>query len=47
MMGKMIRNFAPLPTNLSLKELVPKENFYRRLDRRLDLSCVRDLVEDR
>jgi transposase len=47
MMGKKIRNFAPLPTNLSLEELVPKENFYRRLDRRLDLSFVRDLVEDR
>ena len=28
MMGKKIRNFAPLPTNLSLEELVPKENFY-------------------
>ena len=46
MMGKKIRNFAPLPTNLSLEELVPKENFYRRLDQRLDLSFVRDLVED-
>ncbi len=47
MMGKKIRNFAPLPTDLSLEELVPKENFYRRLDQRLDLSFVRDLVEDR
>jgi transposase len=47
MMGKKIRDFAPLPTNLSLEELVPEENFYRRLDRRLDLSFVRDLVEDR
>src|SRR5215207_7647341 len=45
MMGKKIRNFAPLP-NLSLEELVPKDNFYRRLDRKLDLSFVRDLVED-
>jgi transposase len=47
MMGKKIRDFAALPTNLSLEELVPEENFYRRLDRRLDLSFVRDLVEDR
>ena len=47
MMGKKIRNLAPLPTNLSLQELVPEENFYRRLDQRLDLSFVRDLVEDR
>ncbi len=46
-MGNKIRNFAPLPTDLSLEELVPKENFYRRLDQRLDLSFVSDLVEDR
>ena len=45
MMGTKIRNFAPLP-NLSLEELVPKDNFYRHLDRKLDLSFVRDLVED-
>jgi transposase len=45
MMGTKIRNFAPLP-GLSLEELVPKDNFYRRLDRKLDLSFVRDLVED-
>jgi hypothetical protein len=47
MMGKKIRDFAPLPTDLSLEELVPEENFCCRLDRRLDLSFVRDLVEDR
>ena len=45
-MGKKIRNFAPLP-DLSLEELVPKDNFYRRLEETLDLSFVRDLVEDR
>src|SRR5215207_2408640 len=45
MMGKKIRNFAPLP-NLSLEELVPKDNFYRRLDRKLDLSFVRGLVKE-
>ena len=46
MMGTKIRNFAPLP-DLSLEELVPKDNFYRRLEETLDLSFVRDLVEER
>ena len=47
MMGtKKTRNFAPLP-DLSLEELIPQDNFYRHLDARLDLSFVRDLVEDR
>jgi transposase len=45
MMGTKLRHFSPLP-NLSLEELVPKDNFYRRLDAMLDLSFVRDLVED-
>ncbi len=45
MMGTKIRNFAPLP-DLSLEELVPKDNFYRRLEATLDLSFVRDLVRD-
>lgn len=45
MLGTKIRNFAPL-SDLSLEALVPKDNFYRRLDRKLDLSFVRDLVED-
>jgi transposase len=46
MMGTKIRNFVPLP-DLSLEELVPKDNFYRRLEEILDLSFVRDLVEER
>jgi transposase len=46
MMGTKIRNFAPLPREVSLEDLVPKDNFYRHLDRKLDLSFVRDLVED-
>jgi transposase len=46
MMGKKIRTFAPLP-DLSLEELVPKDNFYRRLEKTLDLSFVRELVEER
>ena len=32
----------PPLTDLSLEELVPKDNFYRHLDRKLDLSFVRD-----
>ncbi|HZB82583.1 MAG TPA: transposase [Rubrobacteraceae bacterium] len=45
-MGTKNRDFAPLP-NLSLEELVPKDNFYRRLEATLDLSFVRELVRDR
>ena len=45
MMGTKIRDFAPLP-DISLEDLVPKDNFYRRLDATLDLSFVRDLVSD-
>jgi transposase len=44
MMGIKIRAFAPLPRDVSLEGLVPKGNFYRRLEERLDLSFVRDLV---
>jgi transposase len=47
MMGIKERKFRPLPTNLSLEELVPKDNFYRCLEERLDLSFVRELVADR
>ena len=45
MMGIKVRNFAPLP-DLSLEELVPKDNFYRRLKATLDLSFVRELVRE-
>src|SRR5215212_2342340 len=44
MMGKKERNFSPLPRDASLDDLVPEDNFYRRLEARLDLSFVRDLV---
>jgi len=47
MMGIKERAFQPLPSNLSLDELVPKDNFYRRLEGQLDLSFVRELVADR
>ncbi|HVI79257.1 MAG TPA: IS1182 family transposase [Candidatus Acidoferrum sp.] len=46
-MGIKEREFRPLPDNLSLEELVPKDNFYRRLEGRIDLSFVRELVVDR
>jgi hypothetical protein len=44
MMGTKIRSFTPLPRDISLEELVPKDHFYRRLEARLDLSFVRELV---
>ena len=46
MLGTKIRAFAP-QSNLSLEELVPKDNFYRRLEATLGLSFVRELVADR
>jgi transposase len=46
MMGTKERNFQPLPEDISLEDLVPKDNFYRRLEERLDLSFARALVED-
>src|SRR3954453_9932521 len=46
MMATKERNFSPL-NDLSLEELVPKDNFYRRLQRTVDLSFVRELVGDR
>ncbi len=33
MMGKKTRSSAPLPQDLSLEDLVPEDNFYRRLRR--------------
>ena len=44
MMGTKIRSFSPLPYDLSLEDLVPEDHFYRRLEARLDLSFVRELV---
>src|SRR5918999_728503 len=44
MMGTKIRSFAPLPEDISLENLVPEDHFYRRLEARLDLSFVRELV---
>ncbi len=44
MMGTKIRNFAALPQDVSLEDLVPKDHLYRRLEDTLDLSFVRELV---
>src|SRR5579859_3607486 len=44
MMGKKTRCFAPL-INVSLEELVPQDHFYRHLERTLDLSFVREFVQ--
>jgi transposase len=44
MMGTKVRSFSPLPHHISLEDLVPEDNFYRRLEARLDFSFVRDLV---
>lgn len=44
MMGTKIHSFSPLPHDLSLEDLVPQDHFYRRLQARLDLSVVRELV---
>src|SRR5215203_178028 len=43
MMGTKLRAFAPL-CNRSLEDLVPTDTFYRRLEAKLDLGFVRDLV---
>src|SRR3954452_3615922 len=43
-MGTKVCSFAALPCDLSLEHLVPEDNFYRRLETRLDLSFVREMV---
>lgn len=45
MMGMKERSFAPL-THISLEELVPQNHFYRDLERKLDLSFVRQFVQE-
>ena len=45
MMGSKERHFAPLIT-VSLEELVPADHFYRHLERTLDLSFVRQFVQE-
>ncbi len=45
MMGTKQRNFVPL-LQVSLEELVPHDHFYRHLERTLDLSFVREFVQE-
>src|SRR5437868_13352477 len=45
MMGNKERHFAPL-INVSLEDLVPTNHFYRHLERTLDLSFVREFVQE-
>src|SRR6266436_9580849 len=44
MMGTKVRRFAPL-INVSVEELVPQDHFYRHLEHTLDLSFVREFVQ--
>jgi transposase len=44
MMGSKERYFAPL-IHVSLEALVPTDHFYRHLERTLDFSFVRELVQ--
>ena len=44
MMGTKARLFASL-TTVSLEELIPHDHFYRHLERTLDLSFVREFVQ--
>src|SRR5713101_7823897 len=44
MMGQKERRFATL-VKVSLEELVPQDHFYRHLERTLDLSFVREFVQ--
>src|SRR5215471_8399467 len=45
MMGSKQRAFAPL-IHVSLEELVPHDHFYRHVERTLDLSFVREFVQE-
>jgi transposase len=45
MMGMKERSFAPL-IHVSLEDLVPADHFYRHLERTLDLSFVREFVQE-
>jgi len=45
MMGTKARHFAPL-SNVSVEQLVPQDHFYRHVERTLDLSFVREFVQE-
>ena len=44
-MGMKERSFAPL-VNVSVEDLVPADHFYRHLEHTLDLSFVREFVQE-
>jgi hypothetical protein len=46
MLGPPKLRSADQPVTVSLEELVPADNFYRHLDAHLDLSWVREWVQD-
>ncbi len=46
MMGTKARVFHPV-IEVLLEDLVPADHFYRHVERRLDLTFVRDLLRDR
>jgi len=46
MIGTKTRSFSPL-VKVSLEELVPQDHFYRHLERKLDLSFVREFVQEK
>ncbi len=46
MIGSKQRHVAP-QINVSLEELVPPDHFYRQVDRVVNLTFVRELVQDR
>lgn len=46
MMGLKERAFAP-KVCVSLEDLVPADHFYRHLERTLDLSFVREFVQEK
>ena len=43
MMGHKVRDFRPF-TAICLEDLVPDDNFYRHVERSIDLSFVRELA---
>jgi hypothetical protein len=45
MLGHKARDFRPL-TAVSLEDLLPEDNFYRQVERSIDLSFVRDLANE-
>jgi transposase len=45
MMGSKERHFVPL-MDVSLEDLVPADHFYRHLEKSLDLSFVREFVQE-